>query len=444
MFDPSDPVAVGALLAFAGLLLFYCLCQESVPDRRSRYFAVLGSALFILLILLRAPVLLRFQRVWAEMSVLYMSYAYEHGPWLALVHPVSNYFDLTANLAATLSALFGLRSWPIVDTALGFLPPIFVPFALALLGFTRRECLALMLVVATALYSLYGVETFGTALHVKAWGAVFAFLVILSLALGRPASVFHKVLLVLLPLTGPTATILLVLYGVGLVVLRLPNRHRVMIWAIPSILIQIASAFWVDRVTGFAVRPLSPMSFVFAPDLFFIQGLGSLWWTALPFSRRTPSTFELAACCILMAAVLAVSLTFCLKKSERADYVLLVPVLITHFCISALLALGGAGALYVGGNYRYYFPLLCMVGAWIACLPKISGGVIFRYVLAAMLFFVVFNSRAEVVRTASMFRSSAPNWNDQVENHLRNPDAPLLISPAGWTLRLPNCGAFHC
>ena len=111
------------------------------PTGVSQYFAVLATALFVLLVLLRAPNLLRFQRVWAEIANLYMSYAYEHGPWLALVHPVSDYFDLTANLAAATSALFGLRSWPIVDTAFGLLPPILLPFALGLLGFTRRECL---------------------------------------------------------------------------------------------------------------------------------------------------------------------------------------------------------------------------------------------------------------------------------------------------------------
>ena len=444
MFDPFDAAAIGALLAFAGLLALYCLSSDDPLGRRSQYFAWLGSALFIVLVLLRAPNLLRFQRVWAEIAVLYMSYAYEHGPWAALVHPVSNYFDLTANLAAAISALFGLRSWPIVDTALGLLPPILLPFALSLLGFTRRECLALLLVVATALYSVYGAETFGTALHVKAWGAVFAFLVILNLTLGRPASAIHKVLLMLLPLTGPTATMVLVLFGAGLIILPFRRRYLVLAWAVPSVLIQIACAFGVDQSTGFAMRPMSLKSMVVVPDLLLVQGFGSLWWTTFPSSLRVPSTFELAASCVVIAAVLAASLVFCFKKTERADFVLLVPVVVGHFFASTMLALGGAASLYVGGNFRYYFPLLCMTGAWGASIPKASDKVIFRCALAGLLFVVVFNNRTAVVQTASIFRSSTPRWSEQVKNHEKNPEAPLFISPAGWTLRLPNCGEFHC
>ena len=444
MFDLSDPAAVGALLAFAGLLALYCLCSDGPPDRRSQYFAVLGSALFILLVLLRAPNLLRFQRVWAEIAVLYMSYAYEHGPWLAIIRPVSDYFDLTANLAAATSVLLGLRSWPIVDTAFGLLPPICLPFALSLLGYSRRECLALMLVVATALYSVHGAETFGTALHVKAWGAVYAFLVILSLTLCHPPSVFQRALLVLLPLTGPSATILLVMFGAGLIVLPFHRRYLVLAWAIPSVLIQIASAFGVDQGSGFAARPLSLMSVVFAPDLLLVQGIGSLWWTALPFSPRIPSAFELATSCAVIAAVLAASLVFCFKKPERAGFALLGSVVIAHFFASATLALNGAASLYNGAGFRYYFPLICMVGALCVSVPHISGRTVFRCGLAATVFFIVFHSRTALVRTAYMFESSTPKWSDQVKNHGENPDAPLFISPPGWTLRLPNCGEFYC
>ena len=207
---------------------------------------------------------------------------------------------------------------------------------------------------------------------------------------------------------------------IGLVVVPSRQRYVVLVWTIPSVVIQIASAFAADQVSGLAVRPLSLMSAVFAPDLLLVQGIGSLWWTTLPFSSRTPSVLELVTSCFLTVVLLAAGLAAGFKNRERADFILLGLVLVAHFFATAMLALNGAGSLYVGGNFRYYFPLICMVGAWGASVPRVSRP-IFRCALAGILFFVVFNSRTAVVQTASIFHIVHPEMERAGEKSREKP-----------------------
>jgi hypothetical protein len=361
-----------------------------------------------------------------------------------VLRPVSNYFDLTANLSSIVAVLLGLRAWPAVDTIIGYIPLLLLPFALTWLGFDRRERIALMLALAVALYTVHAAETVGTMLHVKAWGGVYAFVVLLSIALKRPITGIHKGLLFVLPLTGPTAAMLFIVFAMVAVPLRPRQSYEFLIWAAPGLIVQITSALQTGQEFGFAARPYSIVSVAYGADLLLRKGVGSLFVTRVVSGLDVPNAPKLLYSCLILLAIIAIALRIYMQTPERRDFILLLPVQILHFFASTLFALGGTVSLYNPGTYRYFFPAICMGLMYLVSI-KIADRHAFRFLLSIIVgVILLINHNATRVFDTFFFTLDEPSWQSQVRAHESNPTKPLAIYPLHWSVILPDCGMHYC
>ncbi|WJI52376.1 hypothetical protein NLY44_06800 [Mesorhizobium sp. C089B] len=212
MSTPFNAFTLVEFLAFAGLSFLYVRADDSLSPRGKTECTIVAGILFAILVAARAPALLTFYRVWAEIGPLYFGYAYANGPLAALFNPASNYYDLAANLSSAVAVSAGLQWWPVVDTGSGLLVALLFPFVVA--GTTQSISwrTGILLAVATALYCVTASETFGTALHIKGWGPVYAALVFGSLAFKQPLNRVHIGLLLVLPFTGTPAAFALIIW----------------------------------------------------------------------------------------------------------------------------------------------------------------------------------------------------------------------------------------
>ena len=434
-----------AVILFVALAVTYWLASTGGREERERRLAILGSGLFLGLIAVRMPELFRFDRVWAETTSLYFLHAYENGPASALFRQVSNYFDLSANLASTLAVLAGLHLWPVVDIGFGFLPMVLLPFCLAGLGFSPRHRIGILLVVAGAIYTIHSGETFGSVLHVKGRGGIYAFLVLLSLALGHPLGWLHKALLLVLPLTGPPAALLLIIFAGAVIVLRRRASYRVLPWAAPGVAVQVASVlFGAGRGTGLDARPLELLAPIYGADLFVGKILGGLVFPKTVFNPVAPELPEVVLTNLTMAALLVAALVLYVRMPERRDTTLLFPVLVAQFMATVALAVGGARLVFETGGPRYFFPTLCMVGA-LAVTSRVAARRWFAPLAAAVVIAIVVNDRPMVRAYDNfVFLPHNPPWKTQIEQDTDKPIRTISTYPRTWTFDLPNCGEYYC
>jgi hypothetical protein len=406
-------------------------------DEQSLSWAdITGSGLFVVLILLRAPILFHFDRVWAEAGTLYFAYAYEHGPWIALVRQVSNYFDLTENLASATAAVVGPRFWPYVDTLFGYAPMLGFPLMLKGLRFSRRQRVGVMLAVSALVYSILSGETFGTSLHVKGWGAVYVFLTILSLSLWHNLRLTHKLVLLVAPFTGPPAAFIIIIYAILLAALLKIQNARVLAWAVPGLVIQILCALLPGGDTGFVARPFNLTSILTSADLLVVKGFASLFMPNL-FFNKVPSINELTfANLVIGSLTLCVVVVFTIFKSHRA-LLLLVALILIHFYATVTLSLGGAVMIYAQFGFRYFFPTLCMLFVLGLVLAS-SMRRISRTAASLLMCLIVLQDHPAVKGFDELFfNPHQPPWDQQVAEFNKGARKEILIYPSGWRLSLP-------
>lgn len=428
-------IALGLFLVLGVIYLRMSMASVDLP----RGYAVAVIVIFELLILLRAPEQLLFDRVWAETGTLYFGYAYKYGLLSGFFHPVANYFDLSASLASVVAVLLGLRYWPFVDAIFGYFPMLALPFVLAGLGFSPRHRIGLLLILAAVIYSIQGSEVFGTVLHNKAWGAIYSFIVVLSLALQQPMKPLHKVLLVMLPLTGPQAAMFLMIFGGLSLVFRAPRDCAWLLWVIPGLLLQIGCAFVPHQAAAASsVRSISPLSLFLGADL-FVTGFAALLFNNILLTVRSPVLWQIVLSNVAMLVFFG-GVAFASRQNLRERGLLLLgPIVVLHFLATVLLALHGAESLYRGMGMRYYFPAICMFGMWLVVLD-LKGGLVrdltFLGVLAGI---VLFGDRDLGI----FYSNNSPPWAEQVAAQ-EGKSKIIRIYPAGWSIRLPNCGEHYC
>jgi len=106
------------------------------------------------LMALRAPLLLRQPRFWAEKGKVYYAYAYANPGWRALLAPHQGYYHLFANLATVLALLVPVRDAPLVTTLFAFAAQA-LPLAIVLWGTAPpwrtlpRKLLAVLIILLT-------------------------------------------------------------------------------------------------------------------------------------------------------------------------------------------------------------------------------------------------------------------------------------------------------
>lgn len=441
MSTPFNAFTLVELLAFAGLSFLYVRADDSLSARVKTEYTVVAGILFAILVAVRAPALLTFYRVWAEIGQLYFGYAYAHGPFAALFNPASNYYDLSANLSSAVAVSAGLQWWPVVDTGSGLLVALLLPFVVA--GTTQSISwrTGILLAVATALYCVTASETFATALHNKGWGLVYAALVFASLAIKQPLNRVHIGLLLVLPFTGTPGAFALIIWAAAGFVLRQPHLVRPLVWSIPGLATQIGCALLPATDTGMAVRPFTLLGFASLPDLFLLKVAGAILWPAWFFTSLTPGTFELIAAAIVFLGVIGAAVFL----ARRQPILLLVPLVALQFSATAIFAVGGAESLLItGSGFRYYFApvaTLLIVLAICASTWRLAARVA---AVAICLCAVIANRDYNAMVDGLFFTPSQPSWSSQAATHLTSPSQPLLKYPTGGKVLLPDCGEYHC
>ncbi|MER8512141.1 hypothetical protein NKH47_04205 [Mesorhizobium sp. M1060] len=441
MSTPFNAFTLVEFLAFAGLSFLYVRADDSLSPRGKTEYTIIAGILFAILVAVRAPALLTFYRVWAEIGPLYFGYAYANGPLAALFNPASNYYDLAANLSSAVAVSAGLQWWPVVDTGSGLLVALLFPFVVA--GTTQSISwrTGILLAVATALYCVTASETFGTALHIKGWGPVYAALVFGSLAFKQPLNRVHIGLLLVLPFTGTPAAFALIIWAAAGFVLRQPYLVRPLVWSIPGLATQIGCALLPATNTGLAVRPFTFLGFASLPDLFLLKVGGAILWPALFFSNLTPGTLELIAAAIVFLGVLGAAVFL----ARRQPILLLVPIVALQFSATAILAVGGAESLLQSGSgFRYYFApvatLLIVLAIWASSWRLVTRVAAVAICLCAVLANRDYNAMVDGL----FFTPSHTSWSSQATTHLTSPSQTLVNYPGAGGVQLPDCGEYHC
>jgi hypothetical protein len=433
---PND---IGVLAAI--FLLLFATFLSTSDVKYHRIALALSLVSYIALILLRAPSLLSMYRLWAECGTLYFTYAYKYGPVQALLNPTSNYFDLSANVASAMAVLAGLRWWPLIDTGLGYLAALAVP--LAIFGSVKetRFRVALLLGIAVAVCCVSAVETFGTVLHNKGWGAVYAAIALAASATGNHQSKTARFLLFVTPFTGTPALFLLVIWAAGAIILRKNDLLRPLAYCVPGVLTQIVFFLLPAQTTGLAARHLDLQSLVYVPYLSLLRLLVSTIWPKLFFQTLSPSVSSL----IIAAGLYVALVVSMLLLSIRNTLWLLMAASLGLFAATALLALGGSVTLLQGfSGLRYYFPSVAIL---IACAVSLMTAAPRRIQIAMALPIIAaccLNLRYDSSLAIGFWVPQQPSWKEQVAVQAAKPDQLFTIYPSGWTLGLPQCGAHHC
>jgi hypothetical protein len=438
----SGAIFVAALLATAGL---GALFVRSANADGNPGFAMEAAAvsLYLTLVVLRAPVLFSFYRIWAETLGLYFAEAYENGPVAGLLNTSSNYYDLSANLASVVAVTAGLQWWPVVDTGFGLAAAAALPFVLLGLGFTLEQRIAALIAVSTAVFCVTASETFGTVLHNKGWGAVYVAIVLASIAVDPDTGKFRKVLLLVLPLTGTVAVFALISWGAAAAVLGLRSLVRPLAWALPGIVVQLVCALLPAEHTGLAVRPLSLSTMIYIPDLFVVKAIAATLLPSLFFRSVVPGQVEIAWTIGVSAAIAFASLYAASRRHHH--WALLVLVAMGVFYGSAVLAVGGASALLpAGSSFRYYFPVVAilMIALAFSCLR--FGPAAKTAFVALCMCIVASNHSYNIMVSQLFFRPQEWDWSSQARTQLSSPAEGLQNYPSGNRHRLPDCGEHYC
>lgn len=426
----------------AAILVLFCASFLSASDAEYRRGALaLSVAAYLAVILLRAPPLLSMHRLWAECGTLYFTYAYEHGPVQALLNPTSNYFDLSANLASAIAVLAGLRWWPSIDTGLGYLAALAVPLAIFGAVKETRLRVAMLLGIAVAVCCVSAVETFGTVLHNKGWGAVYAAIALAASATGNRQSRTAGFLLFVTPFTGTPALFLLAIWAAGAVVLRRNDLLRPLAYSVPGVLTQVAFFLLPGQPTGLAARRLDLSSLVLIPYLSLVRLLGAMLWPKLFFREFSPSVAWLTAA----AVAYLVLISSMLLLSTRNTLWLLAAASFGLFAATAALALGGSATLlHTFSGLRYYFPSVAIL---LACAMSLMAAAPRRLQIAIALPVVALcylNLNYDSSLAPGFWTPRQPSWAEQVAAQSTKGDQLFTIYPSGWTLGLPQCGPHHC
>jgi hypothetical protein len=427
------------VILFLILFMHIVLFQNRHEIKHNILFAI-SSTFYIFVIMLRSPSLLSMHRIWAESATLYFSYGYKYGPFWALLNPASNYLDLSANLASFVAVLAGLRWWPIVDTGLGYAAALSVP--LAVFGAIKdpKIRLAVLTAIGMSVCCVSAAETFGTVLHNKGWGAVYAAFALLALATGSRPGKTVKFLLFITPFTGTPALFLILIWASGLIALRRKYLLPPLLYSIPGVMTQIIFFLLPSQSSGLAARSLNLNALSFVPDLVLQRLIGSIVWPSIFFSNLNPGYSEIVFSTIVFLAIIIG--TFAL--SIRNNLWLVIVTAIGLFVASSILALGGASTLLQSTyGLRYYFPSVAII---LSCSISMLATAPRRLQAAATLLSlaVVYINLNHDSSFFGFWTPESPSWAQQVEAQATKKNQEFSIYPNGWKLTLPQCGAYHC
>lgn len=403
-------------------------------------------AAFAILVMLRLPLAWRSGRFLDEEGTIFFAYAWHHPAWAALWRSFGGYLNLAANgftlIAARLvqAGVLPLELAPYLTMtiALAFQT---IPAALLLFGrglwLANRWAVIAALLVLTA--SPMTEEVFYNVLHIQLHLALAAALILaLDPPRGRAGQAVCGAILVLGPLCGPAAIILLPFFALRSLVERDPARLVQTLTLGAGAAVQLLVFFAPSPVRGHLLDPGSlgavlfvrmvamPLSNSVVASLLADRiyenwiGGGIGWWLAP------------AALCAYFGALVRLAL----RDRRDAAVWLIVPGL-------AMGAISFGGGMIIthtydwfglGAGQRYNFIPLVLVGLGLIALARRLAGRAQRVVAYLCVFTLVSGATTFAFPIAELRKG--PIWRDQVAAWRGDHNQLLRSWPRSWRVDL--------
>ena len=380
-------------------------------------------ASFMLLVAIRVPSILLKGRFWAEEGNVFFSNAWHMHWYQALPISYGGYLNITANLAGVLAKhLAPLENACYVTSIFGLIVQTFPVVILCLSrdGWlqNRKTLMAAMLIIATLpLSQEVWLSSIGSQCHLNLCVAL-----ILALSTERGATkIFHYLLLILGPLSGPGSAFLVPLYLVRAWAEKSKQRlfQGLVLGGAASIQFLF---FWhpQERVLGIDPALLLDVFFVkhlVAPFLGMDESLTLCEpWRQIYLNGQIPSVAGIWAAVIVLA-VFAVTAWRSIRPEPKWFFIagLLMAALSNFGCLGDRSAL-----LTLGANERYAFAPQILFELALLCLAYTSAGWT-RTICRSLVIWLLVIATHEYFCTPG-FYADGPSWHSEVKHwrHDRN------------------------
>lgn len=405
---------------------------------------------FALLVLFRVPNVFLQGRFFGEEGSYFFAYAW-HMDWReALFHPLGGYLNVIASGGTLLarvmvtSGLIPLEAAPWVTASIAFafqmLPAVIIVTARdAWLAPRLAKPAALLLIAAAPMAHEVWLHTLHSQFHLT---ICVALIVALEIPQSKPLRWLRLFILVLSPLCGPAAIVLLPFLGLKALVERRRDCWTECAALALGAAVQLLGFYYSVNVRGHSFDPA-----MLAPLLLVRQVVLPL---AGPFAAKDAgfaiysggaSAGLLIALFVLCAILLGSLLVIALRKWREAPIWLAVPALVIA-SISYYGAIASPKALLLPlVGERYSFVPNVLIGLSLIALASTAGGRLSRIfaalVAVEVLVAVVFMSGPQAEMTAG------PAWRDEVAKWRADPNYRLQVWPSDWTVNLAP-GAPRC
>jgi hypothetical protein len=428
--------------------------QALAADRAANLLRALVLVAACVVMALRAPLLLRQPRFWAEEGKVYFAYAYAaDGLWRALLAPHQGYYHLFANLATVLALLVPVRHAPMVTTLLAFAAQA-LPLAIVLWGKAPlwRTLPRSIVAVAIILLTPSSAECWLNAINSQFYLALSAALLLLE---ETPEAVWrrwaYRGILALAALSGPVTAFLTPLFAVRAWAHRSDREAGTQAWMVGAgAMLQLGIV-----LTSLEIPPEGAVRFA---------GLGPANLLAVIANRTIvmPLASSSAAQWVcerlvqahdagsdgliafgLVVALGALGTFLCWKRPSSQRYLLAASLLLTTLStISALISAGQTKWVLVwpGTAIRYYYApsVLLMMAFWgrVDTQPKRWRRPASLLAALALTVGLVLGAADYRPLMQPFVSDDWPVWQEEVAVWETRPGYRLEIWPPPWDMQL--------
>ena len=403
---------------------------------------------------LRAPLLLRQPRFWAEEGKVYFAYAYAaDGIWRALLAPHQGYYHLFANLATVLALLVPVRHAPMVTTLLAFAAQA-LPLAIVLWGKAPlwRTLPKSIVAVAIILLTPSSGECWLNSINSQFYLALSAALLLLEKTPKTPWRRWsYRGILALASLSGPVTAFLTPLFVLRAWAHRSNREAGTQAWIVGAgAMLQLGIVLTsLESPPEGAVRfaglgPANLLAVILNRTVVMpLASSHAAQWASERLVQAHEAGADGAMTLALMLALVALGTFLCWKQPPRQRYLLAASLLMTTLStISALISPGQTKWVLVspGAAIRYYYApsVLFMLAVWGRVDPQPKrwrhpASLLVALALAVSLVLGAVDYRSLMWPFVS---ADWPVWQDQVTIWETRPGYRLEIWPPRWDMQL--------
>ncbi len=405
---------------------------------------VLAIELFLALVCIRIPPIIRFGRFWAEEGTIYFLHAWTMPWWRALLMPANGYLSLLANAAGVAARLAPLREAPHVTTAVALavqtLPAILL--ATARDGWLQRPTVllsAMLLLSMPPVCDEVWLNTANSQFHLAVAAA-------LCLVLGTPAGVgaaaVRRLLVFLTPLCSPGSVALAPLFVLRAAVDRQMARTYDAAAIVAGSAIQFLAFYSATPGRGHILGPSVLLLIVSVKHLAIpllgeqaAERLAADIHAQLAAGRGAADAVGLTA-----AGVGLIAIAVALRRRPEPFWLFASGGALAVLSYDGALASGPDLITTVLGN-RYAFAPSVLFALGILSLAATAWRPdrVALCAWAAVVWLVAISVQQTVLPQDGMF-VDGPSWTVEVAAWRADPNHALAIWPTGWAVRLPSAG----